>query len=128
MAAAALGASEVFISDLSYTLPNIAENVALSFPEFEQFSNMHFQQDTSIEVGLLDWSDLSTYRYPQTKRPWDVIIGADVVWLEELVGPLVHALKALSGEHTVVLIAHQVVILCIFTSFYSLSYTTNVII
>lgn len=125
MATAALGASEVYISDLSYTLPNIAGNVALSFPEFKQVSDMHFQQDTSIEVGLLDWSDFSTYRYPQTKRPWDVIIGADVVWLEELVGPLVHALKALSGKHTVVLIAHQVVIICVFASFYCLSDTTN---
>jgi hypothetical protein len=122
MAAAALGASEVFISDLSYTLQNIVENVGLSFPEFEQVSDMRFQLDGSIEVGMLDWSDVSTYRYPQTGRPWDVIIGADVVWLEELVGPLVYALETLSDKQTVVLIAHQVVILYSFALIYSLSY------
>ena len=43
--------------------------------------------------------------HPQPQ--WDVVIGADVVWLEELVPLLVRALTALCGPETVLLLAHQ---------------------
>ena len=38
---------------------------------------------------------------------WDLVIGADVVWLEELVPLLTQALRALCGSHTQLLLAHQ---------------------
>lgn len=38
---------------------------------------------------------------------WDVIIGADVVWLEELVPHLVNVLVHLIGPNTVLLLSHQ---------------------
>jgi hypothetical protein len=36
-----------------------------------------------------------------------VVIGADVVWLEELVPLLIRALTALCGPDTLLLLAHQ---------------------
>jgi Lysine methyltransferase len=38
---------------------------------------------------------------------WDVVMGADVVWLEGLVPLLVGALDRLCGPHTLLLLAHQ---------------------
>ena len=38
---------------------------------------------------------------------WDVVMGADVVWLEGLVPLLVGALDCLCGPHTLLLLAHQ---------------------
>lgn len=41
-------------------------------------------------------------------RPdWDLVIGADVVWLEDLVPLLVGALSILCGPHTELLLSHQ---------------------
>lgn len=76
-----------------------------------------------MSVEALDWSDPTTYRFPssggcvkstshtadvgQGHSDWDVVIGADVVWLEELVPMLVGALSALCGPHTVLLLSHQ---------------------
>ena len=38
---------------------------------------------------------------------WDVVLGADVVWLESLVPLLVGALDRLCGPHTQLFLAHQ---------------------
>lgn len=38
---------------------------------------------------------------------WDVVMGADVVWLEGLVPLLVGALDRLCGPRTLLLLAHQ---------------------
>jgi hypothetical protein len=39
--------------------------------------------------------------------PPDVILGADVVWLEDLVEPLVSTVRQLAGPGTSVYVAHQ---------------------
>jgi predicted nicotinamide N-methyase len=44
----------------------------------------------------------------EEKDEWDVVLGADVVWLEALVEPLVSALRALCSAGTVVILSHQV--------------------
>jgi Lysine methyltransferase len=53
----------------------------------------------------LPLSHLHHNPYPHLQ--WDVVIGADVVWLEELVPLLVRALTALCGPDTLLLLAHQ---------------------
>lgn len=42
-----------------------------------------------------------------TPTHWDLVVGADVVWLEDLVPLLVRALGALCGPHTTLILAHQ---------------------
>jgi Lysine methyltransferase len=53
----------------------------------------------------LPLSHLHPNPYPHLQ--WDVVIGADVVWLEELVPLLIRALTALCGPDTLLLLAHQ---------------------
>ena len=79
-----------------------------------------------MEVSALDWADPTTYQFPRSlseikididgvvsqdrgeiEREWDVVIGADVVWLEELVPLLVQALSSLCGPHTHLYLSHQ---------------------
>ena len=43
----------------------------------------------------------------ESESEWDVVIGADVVWLEELVPLLVQALSSLCGPHTHLYLSHQ---------------------
>eukprot|EP01041_Mallomonas_annulata_P011587 gene11587-24249_t len=50
----------------------------------------------SITVRALDWSDASTYPSVGT---FDVILAADVVWLEQLVAPLVQTIKSIMGDN-----------------------------
>ena len=75
-----------------------------------------------IRVDTLDWGDPTTYLYPPTThvhgdnmsrernsaQGWDVILGADIVWLEDLVPLLVHALEEISTSTTTILLALQV--------------------
>lgn len=91
--------------------------------------------DSRPQVRPLDWTDATTYLLPSQCQQqgagdgrgggesgvlpggagpgaagdvWDVILGADVVWLEQLVEPLATALRAHCSASTVILLAHQV--------------------
>lgn len=150
LAAAALGAKEVFLSDLGYAVRNLAENVRRSFAEYMLVgaaagdTRLHdassLSADSSyaspdghrsITVGVLDWADPGTYRSPQrfevctphaaaapqgstscsaayAGAAWDVIIGADIVWVESLVPPLVDALVSMASTNSLVILSHQV--------------------
>jgi Lysine methyltransferase len=127
IAAAALGASNAYLTDLAYTIPNIIENVKKSFPDYLQrpekecregecndsASVISPDQVCSIDVGVLDWSDPMTYKGPiltstSGSDKWDVIIGADIVWIESLVPSLVSTLAALACKDSLVILSHQV--------------------
>ena len=180
---ALLGAKEVVVTDMAYTLNNLRNNVKLNFPTYSNISNnssscsssadsastcyyidsevdITDQNTTSnnttvntsvheggpelspffshpphtISVAELEWGKPSTYIYPTTgaEQPvrclrsgtaadvappkinsitdntWDIVIGADIVWLEHLVPLLMHALDALCGPRTVLYLSHQV--------------------
>lgn len=118
MASAALGASKVLITDLEYTLMNLVFNVQSSFQDMSSsavsstefyFSKEDIVSDNHknyiIGIQRLDWKDKSTYVYEQ--GPWEVIIGSDVVWLEDLVPSLVQTIHAHANVGTTILIAHQ---------------------
>lgn len=124
LAAAYLGASLSVLTDLAYTLDNLSANVDLNYPAprdgtVEQLNGASCSRSNSRPVvHALDWADSSSYVTPShfagtgvengLDDVWDVILGADVVWLEELVEPLVTALRALSSSRTLVLLSHQV--------------------
>eukprot|EP01034_Spumella_vulgaris_P025567 gene25567-32037_t len=123
IAAGLLGASDVLLTDLEYTLANLRRNADENFvqmvPEAPMTSpssvtSSKDQRTTPLEyrVAALDWADSSTYPVncsdsETNTRPFDVILGADIVWLEHLVPLLVNTLVACMSDHTVLLLSHQ---------------------
>ena len=53
----------------------------------------------------LDWLDFTASS--ARLGTFDVILAADVVWVEDLIVPLVECMAALSGPHTTILFAYQ---------------------
>lgn len=112
IAAALSGADLTVLSDLPYALDNLWHNI---------HSNIN-ESDINCRVFSrgLDWSDPKTYLFPDgvvsldgsmqsgQYQEWDVILGADVVWVEDLVPSLVKALRALVGPSTTLILSHQV--------------------
>eukprot|EP01033_Poteriospumella_lacustris_P008753 gene8752-6291_t len=99
-----MGANRSVVTDLQYTLKNLQHNVDKNKP--------HSEASYNVDVMELDWFNAATY--PTTTRDengseknWDVILGADIVWIEELILPLVNTLVAIAGFQTDVYVAHQ---------------------
>jgi predicted nicotinamide N-methyase len=84
-------------------------------------------QGSTVCVSELDWGDPKTYHLPFLREEelpqsandggvcvssgtskWDLVIAADVVWLDHLVPLLVQALNAVCDESTLFVLAHQV--------------------
>ncbi len=106
LAAAALGASHTVLTDLAYVIPNLNKNI----DDNRAILGGHI---TNIESKVLDWFRDETYLLSMldSKREfgqkWDVILAADVVWLEHLVSPLLQTIRAHSNKHTELIISHQ---------------------
>eukprot|EP01138_Halocafeteria_seosinensis_P014404 gb/GECG01014705.1/.p1 GENE.gb/GECG01014705.1/~~gb/GECG01014705.1/.p1 ORF type:complete len:300 (+),score=27.99 gb/GECG01014705.1/:1-900(+) len=82
LAASALGAKQTLITDLDYALDNLESNIAKN-------KGLLKGEVSSLE---LDWSK------PFPIPGIDVILAADVVWVEELIRPLVNTLVVLTNE------------------------------
>ncbi len=95
IAAAVLGA-EVTLTDLEYALPNLKASVAL---------NAHLYK-SEVRVGELDWFHPAKSTLPGLLTS-TLIIGADVVWVEELIPALASTLAYLSHGEVPVVLAHQ---------------------
>lgn len=120
MTAALLGAELAVLTDLDYVLPNLEANVRRNIPHnaimtndicinTDQQSCTHQSEKSiegSIKVQRCDWKDESSY--PNSGGRWDVILGADIVWIESLVPSLVNTLANCAHEDTTILISHQV--------------------
>jgi predicted nicotinamide N-methyase len=98
--AAMLHARQVLLTDLAYAIPNLRANIALNVEALAQQ-----EHSNCIEARVLDWSDPTSY--PLSNIAWDVILAADVVWLDSLVHDLVQALAYLCSSSTTILLAHQ---------------------
>lgn len=96
--AASLGASLVVLTDLEYSLANLARNVE---------ANRDALSTCKVDVRELDWFRSETWQWEERGNGWDVILLADVVWLEELVQPLVSVLSAMAKPTTAILLSHQ---------------------
>ena len=109
LAAAALGA-RVDISDLEYCLPLIEANIKKTATATET-ARATENEGGSIGGGVavaraLDWT------HPNFESPrdvYDIVLGADIVWLEHLVAPLVSVMEELLLLNTrlKILLAHQ---------------------
>jgi hypothetical protein len=112
------------LTDLEYALDNLERNINKTLlvapTDCEEDCHIKFSNLKAVKARFLDWSDPSTYFFPSIDEnepvtsfnnqscEWDVILGADIVWLEELVPSLLQALDALASPRTVVYLAHQV--------------------
>lgn len=120
IAAGLLGARHVTLTDLEYTIRNLQINSDFNFQQIEDcvllskdecISTLSTDGEASealpfsYSVGILDWSDPSTYL---NDIRYDVILGADIVWLEYLVPLLQKALVAHMKPGTLLILSHQV--------------------
>lgn len=95
IAASFLGGKKVLLTDLEYTIQNLQKNI-----------DQNKIQGYDIEAKVLDWMNPLTY---PLNISWDVIIGADVVWLTELVPSLVNTLITCARpSNAQVILSHQV--------------------
>ena len=122
MSASVLGASFTVLTDLEYVLENLKSNVRKNIPQsidvVEFGSNQcrdaaEARGKSRISVQKCDWMDSSTYPLI-SDASWDVIIGADIVWIESLVPSLVETLNQCASDNTLILISHQVCFILIF--------------
>ena len=107
ISAAVLGAREVVLTDLDYTMQCMEENVRRNM--------MHIQSSgcKRIECKVCDWfcppeSIVESFGF-RSKTDVEVILVADCVWLEELVSPLFHTIDVLlqHNERALVIISYQ---------------------
>ncbi|EDO31278.1 predicted protein [Nematostella vectensis] len=95
MVAGLLGGRDVLITDrksaLSHTRLNIEENRKSGLQDSLQVKELVWGQDVS---------DLSP--------PFDVILGADIIYIEDTFNDLLRTLRDLSGKETIVLISCKI--------------------
>jgi predicted nicotinamide N-methyase len=93
IAAAMLGARQVVVTDLEYSLVNLQRNILLN-QQPDENSNNHL---LPIEANVLDWfhpEDFELWTDKIRNSIWtpDIILASDVVWVDSLVEPLVQTL------------------------------------
>uniref|UniRef100_A0AAV1UTN7 Uncharacterized protein n=1 Tax=Peronospora matthiolae TaxID=2874970 RepID=A0AAV1UTN7_9STRA len=102
IAAALLGAQQVILSDLDYAIDNLAKNVADTM-KLAASAGRIVKSDVSTRV--LDWFDP-----PTDLGDIDFLLASDVVWVEELIPPLVATFDTLlrhSSVQTEILMSYQ---------------------
>jgi predicted nicotinamide N-methyase len=87
--------SDVLVTDVAAVQAALVRNIELNAAACT----------ARMRAGVLDW--LVPAPPSELGVPFDVIVAADVVWVEELIAPLVQALDLLAGPGTVLYLAHQ---------------------
>jgi Lysine methyltransferase len=97
LAAGVLGAKEVLLTDLPYALPNMQTNLD-HHAELCGHSRMVCQALDWYDPP--SWQDLGEIMKPNNNTHWipEVILVADCVWMQELVGPLFATLQTLAPK------------------------------
>ena len=100
LAAAACSATHVVLTDLTYTLKTINDNVDATLKAWNSADT------TKMEVTALDWTDL-----PSTLPSYDTVLSADCIWIPDLipsfVNTLVHLRSFSRSKNFRVLLSHQ---------------------
>ncbi|KAK9722591.1 hypothetical protein K7432_002581 [Basidiobolus ranarum] len=92
ISAGLLGAKEVVLTDVKEVMTTLERTVKLN------------KLTDTIKVKELDWTDRSLV---QSFEKYDLILAADVVWVDWLIEPLVETMFELSTPETVILLGHQ---------------------
>ncbi|GAB4859624.1 hypothetical protein Ancab_011098 [Ancistrocladus abbreviatus] len=90
-----LGLNDIVLTDIAPVMPALKRNLKRNKPVLNK----------SLKTAQLYWA-----KEDQIKAqgpPFDIVIAADVVYIEETVKPLVETMEALIGESGVVLLGYQ---------------------
>jgi len=112
IAALLLQSTFVRLTDLKYTISNLLTNVESNMKyDIEDLTiDLESSVKKSYVVSELDWSDENTYprdEYGHIEH-YDVIIGADIVWLDYLIPYLIYTLKTIMNDRSIFIFAYQV--------------------
>ncbi|CAH0518512.1 unnamed protein product [Peronospora belbahrii] len=102
ISAALLGAQEVLLTDLDYVVENLAKNVAETM---KLAANAGQHLNCHLSTRVLDW-----FNPPTDLGDIDFVLASDVVWVEELIQPLVATFDTLvrhSATKTQILMSYQ---------------------
>jgi predicted nicotinamide N-methyase len=102
ISAALLGARQVTLTDLDYVVENLAKNVAETM---ELATSVGRPVQSDVDTRVLDW-----FNPPTDLGDIDFLVASDVVWVEELIPPLVATFDTLlrhSAVKTRILMSYQ---------------------
>ncbi|KAG6621266.1 putative N2,N2-dimethylguanosine tRNA methyltransferase [Phytophthora cinnamomi] len=102
ISAALLGARQVILTDLDYVVDNLAKNVAETMKLAVDAGK---PVDSDVSTRMLDW-----FNPPTDLGDIDFLLASDVVWVEELIPPLVATFDTLlrhSAAETRILMSYQ---------------------
>lgn len=96
LATAALGAKSVLATDLPYCLKELDRNIQWNLSQWREpnmkLDNM-ISEKPSISTAPLDWFNPTAS--PIRMAEVDLVIGADIVWLDKLIVPLVNTIQTI---------------------------------
>ncbi|GLE01139.1 hypothetical protein PINS_up009969 [Pythium insidiosum] len=99
ISAALLGATDVVLTDLEYVVANLQKNINMTLAAAEASAK---PVDARISAQVLDWFN------PRTDfGRVDLILASDVVWVKDLIPPLVNTLRQLAHPQGIILLSHQ---------------------
>lgn len=119
IAALILQSRFVRLTDLKYTISNLLSNVEFNVDSHQNESCLKSNLENSTAapsvkkryvVSELDWGDGQTFPRDENGvlEQYDVILGADIVWLEHLIPSLIYALKTIMNDSSMFIFAYQV--------------------
>lgn len=121
IAALLLQSRFVRLTDLKYTISNLLSNVEFNINSHQNEScqRSNIEEDSTVAASVkkryavseLDWNDVQTYPRDDENgvlEQYDVILGADIVWLEHLIPSLIHTLKTIMNDTSIFIFAYQV--------------------
>lgn len=90
-----LGLTDVFLTDIAPVMPALKHNLKKNKPVLKK----------SLKTAQLYWANSAQVK--ALSPPFDVVIAADVVYLEETVRPLVETMVEMLTDNGVVLLGYQ---------------------
>ncbi|KAF1318257.1 putative n2,n2-dimethylguanosine trna methyltransferase, partial [Globisporangium splendens] len=110
LSVALLGAKHVVLTDLEYTMENLKRNVAETLANVGRGGDDEGTDAATEAIGEVTTQVLDWFDPPTSVGSVDFVLASDVVWVEELIPPLVQTFDVLlrsSQVPTTVLMSYQ---------------------
>lgn len=91
-----LGLTDIVVTDIAPVLPALKHNLKRNKPVLKK----------NLKTAQLYWANQAQMR--ALGPPFDIVVAADVVYMEESVGPLVETMEKMVADDGVVLFGYQV--------------------
>ena len=89
---------QIIITDIPAAIPHLRASIEL---------NNCGKSTSAVALDWLSYEESDVYDYLGKGNQPDFIVAADVIWVLDLIEPLINCLSYYSGPHTKVIIAHQ---------------------